>query len=64
MRLLIWIAQATLDGLEDKDDWKKAPGKLPKAIEKYFENFEKWKDLFEQLHSKKPFLQFAELKSG
>lgn len=60
MRLFICIAQAALDGPQDKDDWKTASGKLPKAAKEYLE---KWKGSFNLFDKEKPFLQIAGLKS-
>jgi CRISPR system Cascade subunit CasA len=59
MRLLICIAQASLDGPADKYDWKEAPKTLPKAARKYL--LDK-KEVFELFHLEKPFLQVAELR--
>lgn len=62
MRLLICIAQASLDGPEDKDEWKESPKKLPEAARRYLE---KWnnEEVFELYHREKPFLQIKELES-
>jgi CRISPR system Cascade subunit CasA len=61
MRLLICIAQAALDGPEDKDDWKFASKKLPDAVNKYLKEWND-KEAFELFHDSKPFLQIAALK--
>lgn len=60
MRLLICIAQAALDGPKDKQEWQKAPEKLPGAARKYLK---KWQESFDLFHPKKPFLQVVGLKS-
>ncbi|HOO51057.1 MAG TPA: type I-E CRISPR-associated protein Cse1/CasA [Alphaproteobacteria bacterium] len=62
MRLLICIAQAALDGPADKDDWLKAPQKLPDAARMYLEKWNK-EEVFELFHPMKPFMQIPDLKS-
>lgn len=61
MRLLICIAQAALDGPEDKDDWKHAPKKLPNAAQEYLNKWNK-EEVFNLFHQEKPFLQIANLE--
>jgi len=61
MRLFICIAQASLDGPKDKNDWKIAPDKLPSAARVYLE---RWRPSFNLFDKEKPFLQIAGLNSA
>lgn len=56
MRLLICIAQAALDGPENRDEWKACCAKLPAKASDYLT---KWKDAFELFGNGQRFLQVA-----
>lgn len=58
MRLLVCIAQASLNGPEDIEALDDASNALPQAAKKYFE---KWEPSFNLFDSDKPFLQISKI---
>lgn len=61
MRLFLCVAHAALDGPKDYPAWCDVPQKLPEEARKYLTHWEK-EESFELFHTKKPWLQVAELK--
>lgn len=59
MRLLICVAQASLDGPKGPDEWEEAPSYLAVATDRYLE---KWRDAFDLFHPARPFLQIPMLQ--
>ena len=61
MRLLICIAQASLDGPADYDDWKGCCSRMVSSAVAYLQN---WRSAFELLGNGQRFLQVANLKKA
>ncbi len=61
LRFLICVAQASLNGPGDIDEWDDAPSRLPGAAAFYLENHASAFDLFDP---RRPFLQVAALTSS
>lgn len=59
MRLLMCVAHAALDGPRDYEEWVKARGRLPEAVQTYLGAR---KDLFELFHPERPWLQVKDLE--
>jgi len=59
MRLLICIAQAALDGPQDRAEWRTCGERLPAAAQAYLE---RWRHAFELFGEGQRFLQVADLR--